>query len=328
MLTGSGNDAKEADRAIEWMGMMLTSPYWGEKNLGRLRDVVDQQLSGLRNTMQNREEAWVNDPAASYWRQDRPLLLTTSSFLTRSHNALRLKWLLKDAGDQASRRAIDDWMSRLARTSASKRDDVAALLKSVSTSSTDIRMSMEHDELSAMARSLPERARAIAIDAARDLEFALSEIPDNSLAQDWRYLVNEMRTDLLVDPLEAIRRLDAVRSSLLKKGAARAYIVGASATREKLKTKLDLLINTFSDVPFVPVKYPTTRIVSSRVRERNRLSNDPLFVGLVNPSTSSGVFLNSAPGTSYADTSRAALVDFLATMMYSGGAGHGIFMKT
>ncbi|MBC8145509.1 MAG: hypothetical protein H7X80_07975, partial [bacterium] len=328
MLTGAGNDAKEADRAIEWMGMMLMSPNWTAKNIGRLRDVVDQQLSSLRNTMQNREEAWVNDPASAYWRQDRPLLLTTSSFLTRSHNALRLKWLLKETGEPASRAAIDQWMQRLAGATATRRDDVRAMLKSIITRSGDVKQSKEHDEISAMSRSLNDEAHAIAVDAARDLEFALTEIPDNSLATDWQYLVNEMRTNLLVDPLEAVHRLDVVRRSLLKKSAARAYIVGSRATQEKLKVKLDMLINTFSDGPFVSTTYPSTRIIDSRVRERAKLSSDPLFVGLLNSSTSSGVILNSAPGTSYRDTTTEALLDFLSSMLYSGGAGHGVFMKT
>lgn len=328
MMTASGNDAKEADRAIEWIGMMLMSPYWSDRNIGRIRDVVDQRLSSLRNTMQGREEAWVNDPAAAYWRQDRPALLATSSFLTRAHNALRLKWLLNDAGDAATRDAIASWMQKLGAAHASKRDDLRAMLKSIATGATDIKQSKEHDEISAMSRSLPEAARKIAVDVAHDLELALSDVPDNSLEDDWRYLVGEMRSNLLVDPVEAIRRLDMVRQSILKKSGARAYIVGSRATQEKLKVKLDMLIANFADGAFVPAKYPSTRVVASRVREREKLSRDPLFVGLLNSSTSSGVFLNSAPGTSYADTDRGSLLDFLSTMLYSGGAGHGIFMKT
>jgi hypothetical protein len=40
------------------------------------------------------------------------------------------------------------------------------------------------------------------------------------------------------------------------------------------------------------------------------------------------VFLNSAPGASYRDTGRDALLDYLASNLYAGHGAHGIFMKT
>jgi Zn-dependent M16 (insulinase) family peptidase len=328
VMTASGNDVKETDRAIEWMGMMLTSPYWAEKNLGRVRDVVEQRLSSLRNTMQDREEAWVNDPAASWWRQDHPLLLATSSFLTRSHNALRLKWLLADPGSAASRPALTGWLTQLSQAAdGSNRQSLESLLGSIQGDSS-AKPLPRHLTLEKGFRKLPDDARAIALDVARDLGFALNEIPDNSLQSDWKYLVGMIRTNLVVDPLEAMSRLDRVRRSLLKKSAVRAWVVGSHTAEAKLMPKLDMLVGTFAAGPFVPARYQIDRMIAKRLRERGGLSKDPTFVGLVNPSTSSGVFINSAPATSYRDTDREALVDFLSSMLYSGGAGHGIFMKT
>ncbi|HYE79902.1 MAG TPA: hypothetical protein VEI97_18110, partial [bacterium] len=113
VVRGAGNDPAESQRAVEWMRLVLTAPDWRPENLARIRDVVDQTLSGLRNRMQGPEEAWVNDPADAYWRQDNPLLLATSSFLTRAHNVHRLRWMLKDAG--ADREAIAAFLEQLAR---------------------------------------------------------------------------------------------------------------------------------------------------------------------------------------------------------------------
>ena len=113
-VRGSGNDLGESQRALEWMKLVLMSPDWRPENLARIRDVVDQTLSGLRNRMQSAEENWVNDPADAFWRQDNPLLLTTSSFLTRAHNVHRLRWMLKDPGSEAHREAISSFLSNLA----------------------------------------------------------------------------------------------------------------------------------------------------------------------------------------------------------------------
>jgi Zn-dependent M16 (insulinase) family peptidase len=114
IVRGSGNDTREARRAVEWMKLVLVNPDWRPENLPRIRDLVDQILSGFRNTMQGAEESWVNNPAAAYRKQDNPLLLATDSFLTRTHNVHRLRWLLKDTDNDTTRAAISDYLLRLA----------------------------------------------------------------------------------------------------------------------------------------------------------------------------------------------------------------------
>ena len=94
-----GNDTHETLEGLAWIRRVLFAPDWRMANLSRLRDVVAWKVSQLRNTMSHREEAWVRDPAGAYWRQGAPLLLATASFLTRQHNAHRLRWLLEDPGD-------------------------------------------------------------------------------------------------------------------------------------------------------------------------------------------------------------------------------------
>jgi Zn-dependent M16 (insulinase) family peptidase len=328
VMTASGNDVKEADRAIEWMGMMLTSPFWEERNIGRLRDVVEQRLSVLRNTMQTREEAWVHDPSGAYRVQTDPLLLTTSSFLTRTHNALRLKWLLRDAGNAAARTATEEWLTQLGRVTAGRsRAELEALFAVIG---GDAKRELPADQtaLAGAALALPESARTNAQDIVRDLELSLGEIPDNSLGSDLGYLIGMIRSNLMVAPADALRKLNEVRERLLKKSATRAWVVGSRASQAALTPKLEALVGTFAAGPLDIPRYQAHRMIDSRLATRAGLDEEPVYVGLVNPSTSSGVFLNSAPGTSYVMTGREALVDYLSSVLYGGSAGHGIFMKT
>src|SRR6185436_1466169 len=90
VVRGSGNNSTEAQRALDWMKLVLFNADWRPENLARIRDVVDQALGGLRRTMQGSEESWVNPVATAYWRQDNPLFLATTSFMTQIHNFHRI----------------------------------------------------------------------------------------------------------------------------------------------------------------------------------------------------------------------------------------------
>ena len=100
-MRGSGNNAAESKRAIEWMELALYHPYWRMENLPRVRDYVDQALGRLRRTMQGAEENWVGIRRRRTASRTNPLMLASSSFLTRAHNAQRLRWMLKDGGSDA-----------------------------------------------------------------------------------------------------------------------------------------------------------------------------------------------------------------------------------
>src|SRR5206468_6231985 len=70
VVKGAGNNVSEDERAIKWMNDVLKQPNWSKENLPRIRDLVQQELSGIRKTMQNAEETWVKDPANAYFSQD------------------------------------------------------------------------------------------------------------------------------------------------------------------------------------------------------------------------------------------------------------------
>ncbi|MDQ3804897.1 MAG: hypothetical protein M3416_13835 [Acidobacteriota bacterium] len=330
VVRGTGNDAAESQRALEWMRLALYSPNWRVENLPRIRDLVDQTLGSLRQRMQGPEETWVNNPADAYWRQDSPLLLSTSSFLTQSHHVHRLRWMLKDAGQGAEREAISGFLEALAAAPAAQpnvgREQMKNLVHSLQTG--ELRDRYFNDTKSAFAR-LPAGAKALAVEAAKDLDQLLADIPDETLRDDWSYLVRQIRHDLLTPPEQALSELDAVRQSLLKAGGARLFVIGSRQTQAALQPGINNLLAGLSKSPVAPAKYAGARLVESRLRERVGEKESPIFVGLMNPNTQGGVFLNSAPSVSYLEADdREAMLDYLASRLFAGRGAHGIFIKT
>ncbi len=187
VVRGAGNNAVEAQRAIEWMKLVLFHPDWRPENLPRIRDLVDQQLGGLRNTTQAPEEYWVNDPALAWRRQDDAMLLTTSSFMTRVHNAFRLRWMLKGGGTPAVYRFLADLGD--VKGSRAERKELLGAVRAGKYAGMD---------------KLSDAERALVGEAARDLDVTLADLPDSSLSLDWKYLCNRMARDLAVVPRENV----------------------------------------------------------------------------------------------------------------------------
>ena len=209
VVRGSGNNLAEAQRALEWMRLVLFSPDWRPENLARIRDVVDQNLSGLRRTMQGAEENWVNPVATAYWQQDKPLLLATTSFLTQIHNVHRVRWMLKDATPE-------------------QRMAAAATLNGLA----DLRISRA--ELKTRLANLQAGTDKLIADAAKDLELSLTDIPDSSLDLDWPHLCREMAGDLSSGHEKVLAALDSIRRQVMRTGNARMFLIGSSMMQQSL----------------------------------------------------------------------------------------------
>ena len=304
VLRGAGNDLAESHRALEWMRLALYHPNWRPENLPRLRDVVDRQLNALRNTMQRGEEQWVRDPSTAWWRQD-PLLLTTASFLTRAHDFHRLRWLLKDPAPAC----VSFFDQAAALATATPRADLAKAVAE-------------------LAGRAAEPCRALATEAAKDLEALLSDIPDSSLAADWSYLCRQMRDDLAAPPAKAIEELNAVRVSLLRKNGARMFLISSPENEPKLVEAAAPLLAGLSVGPApAPSAVPVAHI-RSRYLTREKDSVAPRFVALAAPNMRGGVMMNMAPLIGYDDVDRESLLRYLAGSTYSGSGAHALFMKT
>jgi hypothetical protein len=275
--------------------------------------------------MQSAEEQWVQNPAEAWRRQDSALLMATNSFLTRSHNALRLRWMLKEA-PAGDRDAIAAYLTSLASARASRADLKAFIAAATSGKGT------APDSLASFATSyasLSPGAKSIASDALKDLDLTLVEIPDASLAADWSQLVTDMRDDLATPPAEALARLDAVRKHILHAGNARMFQAASATTQKSLEAPIAGMINALDPAPVSRVMIKGQNIVEARLRQRGAITDAPSFVGLLAPNMNGGVVITSAPGTSYADfNDREKQLDFLASRLFAGAGAHGIFLKT
>lgn len=331
VVRGSGNDAKESVRAVEWMKLILNSPDWRTENLPRIRDVVDQLLADTRNTMQGPEESWVDSVADAYRVQQNPLLFSIASFMTAAHSAHRLRWLLKDAGGTEESAAISKFLEQLAKA-ASSRTNRAELKQMLAVMQGDKAQAVKLPQaLASYVREfelLPAGARANAVEAAKDLDQILADIPDDSLARDWAYLCAQMRRDLNVPPAKALEDLNQLRAGLLKSGHARMFVIASNETQKTLEAPIRELLSTLKPGAAEAVKYGNAPLVKSNLNERVPGALDAVFVGLVNPNMQGGVILNSAPFITYYDTDRESILRYLTSKLYSGGGAHGVFMKT
>jgi Zn-dependent M16 (insulinase) family peptidase len=311
VVRGSGLGATEAKRAIEWISLVLHHPDWRVENLARIRDVVDQTLSGLRNTMQGSEESWVNNPANAYRMQHHQAFLATDSFLTRSHNALRLRWLLKDAPAAADREALDRWFAQLAEQKGTRAELKAMMAKPETVA------------------GLSTEATAIAKEVLKDLDLTLIEIPDSTLAADWTYLVNAIRADLNTPPATTLASIDALRKRLLNRLDARMWLVSSTELQKAIASSVESLSASLGDLKVSTTSARTQPLVDGRVAARGGSDAKPVYVGLLAPNMKGGVIITSVPAVHYSDfDQRDKQLDYLAGRLHAGYGAHGIFLKT
>lgn len=312
VMRGSGIGLEESQRALDWMALALHSPDWRTENLPRIRDVVDQALASLRNTMQGAEERWVNDPADAYRMQRHPAYLSAQSFLTRTHNALRLRWELKGTPPE----------------------DVEPLSKFLADLGEAGR-GMKRAELKAMLAgkapgldALTPAQRAVADEALRDLDLSLGEMPDSSLGPDFAYLANAIRVDLAASPTGTLERLHSLRKRLLVTGGARMFLASSGELRQALAPKIESFAARLAAAELAPIWHGSDPVIDSRIRMRER-DAAPVHVGLHAPNKQGGVIVTSVPSAHYADAGdREKQLDYLSSRLYGGAGSHGVFSKT
>ncbi len=325
VITGAGNDRDETLRALEWMERVIFFPDWRPENLTRIRDVVDQMATATRNRMLGAEEHWADDPPRIYARQDHPVLARTSSFLTQAHDLHRLRWMLRDGG--ADLAGITRLLIGLGELGGERpREELRRLATALAgdAATGDSGPAELAAELAALSRS----GRKLAAEAGKDLAQLVGDLPDGSLAADWRYLCREISADLTTPPAEVLTRLHRARASLLFRDNLRLYAVGPARIHTAIASGVEQLVDQLDPAPVTRPRYSEQRFIETRLRQRDPGVKTPRFLALVNPNTQGGVFVNSAPGFSYFDRDDDPLLDFLASNLYAGHGAHGIFMKT
>ena len=327
IVKASGNSASESVRAVEWMGNVLYHPNWTPGNLSRIRDLINQTLSEIQNKMLRLEETWVGDPINAYRRQNQPLVLATSSFLTREHNIFRLKWMLKDSGRPEDNLAIISFLNSLQKAS-SQRKDLNELLDIMGSESPAVADSLHSkNPLVDLFKQLAPFPKSVAKDAALDLSRIVHYLPDSSLADDWNYLCGEILHGIKQGPVKTLDALNDLRKSLLNDNGSRAFLVASAQTDSLLTGSLEKLFSEFNNSEIVQPKYSTERMIDGRLKERLHTHEPVIFAGLINPDSKTGVMSNSALLFNLTDTSRDQLLNYLATEMYAGGGGQSVYAR-
>ncbi len=322
----AGTNIEESEKALEWMKLKLFSPDWRVENLSRIRDAINVSLTNLRNRMKGSEEAWVNEPALSYWRQDNPLLLSAGCFLTQAHSMFRVKWMLKEAPDREVAGEFNSFIDKLvASAEGLSMDDLEDLVAGVKAESTDLPAAAE---LKAHFDGMSEEAQNLASAAIHDLNQSLNEIPESSVGRDFRYVCGLIKKDLAKSPKETLADFDNVMDLLRRQDNVRSFVVASSSTQEKMLPKIVEAAGTLSDDRAATIVYKRKPLVDSRLAERNSAAQDPVYVGLINENSSTGVFVNSARCAGFFDHEPEDLTKFLSARLYGGGGGHSMFMKT
>ena len=321
-FSGAGLGATETRAALAWIARVLTAPDWRIENLPRLRDIVAQSLATARARMTQGEENWIWDPRDAWFLQD-ALQAHTGSFLTKIFDLHRLRWMFEDPRDPVVQKEAVTFLATLA-TSKGNRAVLAALAKQLATDPTR----------AAIAKSLSPKAKAIARDAGSDLATLLADLPDDTLAADWAFLCHQMAKDLAFGAPAALAKLETLRSHIVRAERARIVETASTANQQAIAADIKALVDTIPTTPAPdtsekPIGPSPKGGLRARLAARAKLpANQPLFVGLYAPSTSSGVFLNTTKATSFADDKPDKILDYLTSNLYTGHGAHSLFMKT
>jgi hypothetical protein len=293
---------------------VLFAPDWRVDNVARLRDLIAKQEAELHAVLLGYEEHWVKDPRDA-WAQQDPIEAHTQSLFTELHDLHRLRWMLAEPDDTGE---VTKLLNQLA-TTKQPRAKLAALAQTIA-------------DGNGAAAKLSPKAKQLAQLAGKDLAGALADLPDDSLAADWSYLCRELAKDLQVGAPAALARLEAVRAQVVEGARARLVEVGSPATEQALASDVEALVRALPSPQKGDAYSPAVVLggpFQTRLAQREPSAKQgATFVGLVDPSMSMGVFLNLAPAPWLGDNTDAAVLDYLASNLYTGHGGHSIYAKT
>jgi hypothetical protein len=311
-LNAGGTDPAETRLAIGWVRTFLTSPDWRTENLPRIRDLVDQRLSGTRRRMLGAEEGWTDNPKRAWEYQADALQLHLWSFLTYEHDLLRLKYQLMDPDPAASAT-----LTKLA-TAELDRDTLTAVFAAWQGRPTNVPRA---------ARALvPVPVPAALAAAGEDLERTVDRLPDETLQGDVAYLARRLAADLAVDPASALAGLHELRERVLLRGGARVVAAGG-AMLDELDPDLEALLAVLLDGEPTAVERDPTPAIRARIAARGG-DGEAIHVGLFDANRRSGVAMLSAPLTSLDETDEDHILDYLAVRTLGGGGAHSLFIRT
>ncbi len=295
-FTAHASSAAEIAGAIGWLENYILRPDLSVQSREGLKSSLVGMIQSRRTVFQGDEESWVDNAAAAYRYQDRPLYMHTSSPFTVLRDLNRLRWRLEEPS--------------LAEFTVI-RATAAAALAAVDGA----------DRATAL-----KRLNNVNGEFGEYLRWELSHMPDDSWRRDLRRLIADYLDDLGRSQ-ETIRRLQALISQILVRAGARVHVNGTARNIELAARQVDALLVR---LPQGKRSEPPRRhsLVLDRLRERFPGILRPVHVALVNDSGKTGAISVSAPGSDYRARRREDLLDALALGVLAGGGGHSLYMRT
>jgi Zn-dependent M16 (insulinase) family peptidase len=296
-FSAAASSPEEVDKADEWLENYLYRPVLGADSRERLTDLVRTYLQAARQIFQEPEEYWVEEAAAAYTYQDRPLYMSLDSPFTQLREMSRLRWRLEGPSKEALEaydRALDD---AAAQASAQSYEKVLAALDGVKGEMGEF------------------------------LRFELGHMPPDSWRADFARLTSETKDDLSRPPSETIQSLKALAKRVLVRDRARVVLVGNHTNVRRAEQLVDQLMSRLPRSTERSI-VPRRPLVLERLKSRLALASLPVHAALVNNGTKTGVHVESAQGPNYRSRDRGELLDFLVFNAFSGAGPHSFFMKT
>jgi hypothetical protein len=316
-ISASGVDLAEARRALDWFVLCAKHSWLDPANLPRLRDVVAQEIQGVRTLLGGAEEDWVRNPASALRWQADPVFLATTSIHARLFLLARCEWLLMDppAGDETS--AVAAGMDAI---------EAAAGPDLASTAS----------QLDALIAKWAQAPNPVAdkwlLPIARRMKEMVGDMAPTSAAIDLAALVATCRRDLAVPAVESLADARRLAEEILVPAHARFVLTGSRPNTEAIAARLSKLFGELGSEtvasPREAAPAPTRRLIDERLRDREAPSSAPLHYGLVQSAGTTGTFVLAARAGGYADLDSGMLDLDLAGRVFGGAGAHGFFMKT
>ncbi len=286
----------EIAAAVGWLGNYILRPDLSVQSREGLKSSAIAAIQTKRTIFQGDEETWVQEAAAAYRHQDRPLYMHSFSPFTVLRDLNRLRWRLEEPSPA---------MLEVMKTTA------AAAIE---------------------AAQAPDRAEAalrlgrVSGEFGEYLRWELSHLPEDSWKSDLKRLVADYLSDLGRSQ-ETIRRLQALTAQVLVRAGARARVNGSKESVALASRQVDALL---ARLPQGKPSRPARRrgMVLERLRERFPGIPLPTHVALVNESAKTGSINVTAPSPKYRSLRREELLDVLALGVLSGGGGHSLYMRT
>jgi hypothetical protein len=318
-VTASGVDLAEARRALDWFILCVKHAWLEPANLPRLRDVVAQEIQGVRTLLGEAEEHWVRNPASSLRWQADPVFLATTSIHARLFLLARCEWQLMDPPAGADAAAVAAGLDAMAAAGGADLATTSAQLDALIAKWTD---------------SPTPAGEKWRLPIARRMKEMVGDMAPSSATADLAALVATCRRDLAVPAPDALADARRLAQEILVPTRARFVLTGSRANTEAIAARLpklfaDLEAGTDSaTATAAPADAPARRLVDERLRAREPFAIPPVHYGLVNGAGSTGTFVLTARTGSYTDLDPATLDLDIAGRIFAGSGAHAFFMKT